>query len=122
MKTPIQLFIESKVLPQYQDIVSKFRRLIEQEFPQLKEEMRGWTEKYYGVPVYRNQRIIITLSPTKKWITFSFSDGSLFEDKYGLLEGKGHKTLNLRISNSQDFDEEILKYYIIQGINIDNEK
>lgn len=65
-KSSIELFIESKVLPQYQTIVDKFRKLIKSEFPDIKEEMRGGTEKYYGVPVYRYHTIIITLSPTKK--------------------------------------------------------
>lgn len=120
MKTPIELFIESKVLPEYRAMVDRFRRLIKSEFPDLKEEMRGGTEKYYGVPVYRYHRIIITLSPTKKGITFSFSDGKKFEDKYSLLEGEGNKTLNLRISNVDDFQEEIFRYYITQAITLDS--
>ena len=122
MKTPIELFIESKVLPEYRAIVDKFRRLIKSEFPDLKEEMRGGTEKYYGVPVYRYHRIIITLSPTKKGITFSFSDGKKFEDKYSLLEGEGNKTLNLRVSYVDDFQEEIFRYYIKQAIALDSLK
>lgn len=122
MKTPIELFIESKVLPEYRAIVVRFRRLVRSEFPDLKEEMRGGTEKYYGVPVYRYHRIIITLSPTKKGITFSFSDGKKFEDKYSLLEGEGNKTLNLRVSNVDDFQEEIFRYYIRQAIALDSLK
>ena len=122
MKTPIELFIESKVLPEYRAMVDRFRRLIKSEFPDLKEEMRGGTEKYYGVPVYRYHRIIITLSPTKKGITFSFSDGKKFEDKYSLLEGEGNKTLNLRVSNVDDFQEEIFRYYITQAIALDSLK
>jgi hypothetical protein len=110
----------SKVLPEYRAMVDRFRKLIKSEFPDLKEEMRGGTEKYYGVPVYRYHRIIITLSPTKKGITFSFSDGKKFEDKYSLLEGEGNKTLNLRINNVDDFQEEIFRYYITQAIALDS--
>ena len=88
----------------------------------VKEEMRGGTEKYYGVPVYRNKRIIITLNPTKKGITFSFSDGKIFDDKYSLLEGKGNKTRNLRVGKLQEYKDEILRYYIKQAIKFDNEK
>lgn len=119
IKSPIELFIESKVLPKYRPIVEKFRRLIQNDYPSLKEEMRSGTEKYYGVPVYRYNRIIITLSPTQKCITFSFSDGKKLEDKYLLLEGKGNKTLNLRISKLEDYKDEILKYYIDQAIKLD---
>lgn len=116
MKTPIQLFIESMVLPEYQPIVERFRTLIKNKYPHLKEEMRGGTDKYYGVPVYRHNKIIITLSPTKKGITFSFAEGKKFEDKYSLLEGTGNKTLNLRISKTDDYKDEILQYYIEQAI------
>jgi hypothetical protein len=120
MKSPVELFIESKVLPQYRPIVDRFRELIQSEFPDLKEEMRGGTEKYYGVPVYRYKRIIITLSPTRKGITFSFTDGKKFEDKYSLLEGEGKKSLNLRVSNIEDYKDEILVYYIRQAIALDS--
>jgi len=120
LKPPIELFMESKVLPAYLPIVDKFRRHIKNKFPNLKEEMRGGTEKYYGVPVYRHNHIIITLSPTKKGITFSFTDGKKFEDKFSLLEGEGNKTLNLRVSKSDDYKDEILSYYIKQAIAFDS--
>lgn len=119
MKSIIETFIELKVLKEYQPIVAKFRKLVGSEFSNLKEEMRGGTEKYYGVPVYRYNRIIITLSPTKKGITFSFSEGKKFEDQYALLEGEGNKTRNLRINNVDNYNDDILRYYIKQAIELD---
>ncbi|MEE6187975.1 hypothetical protein PIECOFPK_02044 [Mycovorax composti] len=116
----IETFIQEKILPQYRPIFSKFRNLIKEKFPLLKEEMRGGTEKYHSVPVYRLKRIILTVSPTKKGITFSFTNGKLFEDKYGLLEGVGNKSLNLRLSDISEFSEEVFEYYIQQGIELDN--
>ena len=79
MKSPIESFIEEKVLPKYQPIVAKFREIIQNDYQCIREEMRGGTEKYYGVPVYRYNRIIITLSPTQKGITFSFTEVKNFE-------------------------------------------
>lgn len=119
MKSPEELFIETKVLPEYRSIIEKFRKIIKKEFPLVIEEMRGGTEKYYGVPVYRYKRIVITISPTKKGITFSFTEGKKFVDKYSLLEGTGNKTLNLRISKIDDCKEEIIKYYVKQAIDLD---
>ncbi len=116
----IEEFIIAKIKPEYIPIFSSFRTLIAKKFPDLQEEMRGGTDSYYGVPVYRLNRIIISVSPTKKGITFSFSEGKQFEDKYGLLEGVGNKTLNLRISSLSDYSPEIFEYYIRQGIEIDN--
>jgi len=122
MKTNIEEFIESKVLQYHRPIVEKFRRLIKKEFPQIKEEMRAGTEKYYGVPVYRYKRIIITISPTQRGITFSFSDGKKFEDKYALLHGVGKKSLTLRISQVKEYKDEVMKYYIKQAIETDHHK
>ena len=119
MSQLIEAFIELKVLKTYQPIVAKFRNLVTTEFSSLKEEMRGGTEKYYGVPVCRYNSIIITLSPTKKGITFSFSEGKKFEDKYGLLEGKGNKTLNLRINSVENYKDDVLRYYIKQAMALD---
>ena len=73
-------FIQQKVLPEYRPLVEAFRELIQKDFPELREEMRGGTEAYYSVPVYRLNRIVITLSPTKQGITFAFSEGKSFED------------------------------------------
>lgn len=115
----IEQFISSKVKPEFEPIFTRFRTLIKQKFPTLREEMRGGTEKYYGVPVYRQNKIVITVSPTKKGITFSFAEGKQFEDKYELLKGVGNKTLNLRISSIDEYSEEVLEYYIRQGIEID---
>jgi len=112
-------FIKNKIKSNNQPVFFKFKALIKEKFPFLKEEMRGGTEKYYGVPVYRHKRIIITVSPTQKGITFSFSEGKQFEDTYGLLEGVGNKSLNLRISSIDDYNDEVMEYYINQAIAID---
>lgn len=115
----VSKFVKEKVLDEYRPIISKFRKLMKNDFPEIKEEMRGGTEDYYGVPVYRKKRIIITISPTKKGITFSFSEGKKFQDKYSLLEGAGKKSLTLKISAVEDFDEKVFKYYIKQAIKYD---
>ncbi len=121
-KTSIEAFINEKVLPEYRQIVAEFRDLVKHNFPELTEEMRGGTEKYYGVPVYRLKRILITLSPTKQGITFAFSDGKQMIDKYNLLEGVGNKTLNIRLKSADDFDADMFSYYITQAIKADKAK
>lgn len=115
----IEDFIEQKVLPEYQPLVVAFRKLIQKDFPELREEMRGGTEAYYSVPVYRLNRIVFTLSPTKHGITFAFSEGKSFEDKYKLLEGVGNKTLNIRLHSIDEFDADKMRYYVQQAIDID---
>jgi len=118
----IEDFIQQKVLPEYQPLVTTFRELIQKDFPELSEEMRGGTEAYYSVPVYRLNHIVITLSPTKQGMTFAFSEGKSFEDKYKLLEGVGNKTLNIRLHSIDEFDADKMRYYIKQAIAIDRKQ
>lgn len=115
----IEQFIEQKVQPEYRPLVVAFRVLIKRDFPELTEEMRGGTEAYYSVPVYRLKRIVLTLSPTKQGITFAFSEGKSFEDRYHMLEGVGNKTLNIRLKSIDEFDADKLRYYIQQAIDTD---
>ena len=122
VKSNVDAFIKEKVLPEYRPIVSAFRTLVKERFPELTEEMRGGTEKYYGVPVYRLNRIVITVSPTKKGVTFAFTDGGSFEDKHKLLEGVGAKTQNIRLSSEKDFKKTQMTYYIKQAIAADKRK
>ena len=116
----IDAFVEAKVLPAYQPIFTAFRELVQQEFPELAEQMRGGTDAYPGVPVYRLKRIVVTISPTKKGITFNFTDGVAFDDPYGLLEGVGNKTRNVRWSTPEQFDAEAMRCYLRQAIEADS--
>lgn len=114
-------FIQEKVLPEYRQIIEKFRRLVKADFPELTEEMRGGTEAYYGTPVYRYRRIVLVISPTKKGITFAFSNGAKIKDTYQALEGVGNKAKNIRISTADNFNADIFKDYLKQAIEIDKE-
>lgn len=120
MAQTIEDFISDRVAAEYRPLVMKFRELIRKDFPELTEEMRGGSVKYYGVPVYRLNRIMVTISPTKKGVTYAFSEGGQFKDKYHMLEGEGDKTLNIRLSDPGEFDEVKMAYYVRQAVEIDS--
>lgn len=109
-------FVAQKVLPEYRPIVARFRKLITNEYPELTESMRGGTEAYYGVPVYKLRTTAVTISPTKQGITFNFATGATFEDKYNLLEGLGKTTKNWRVKDLSSFNKTIARYYIDQSL------
>lgn len=115
----VEGFIEDKVLPQYRPIVQAFRRLIKDVAPEVREGMRGGTEAYHSVPVYRLKRDIMAISPTKKGITLSFSKGAQMEDRYGLLQGQGKVNRNVFVRSMEEFHEEALTHYIRQAVEID---
>ena len=106
-------FIEKKVLPQYRGIVAAIRELMHQEAPEAKEQMA------YGVPTFRRNKIFAVISPTKKGITLAFSMGAEFEDKYGLLEGEGKVSKNVRMKSLDEVNLEALRYYVKQALEID---
>lgn len=115
----VEEFIEAHVLPTYRPIVTAIRGLIKEAAPELREEMRGGTEAYYGTPAYRLNHLIIVISPSKQGITLAFDRGASFEDKYKLLEGVGKRTRNVRMKSMEDFNKEALVYYIKQAVEMD---
>lgn len=119
MDKAVDAFVDDKVQPEHRPVVEAFRALIRKVAPEVREGMRGGTEVYYGIPVYRLKRDIIGISPTKKGVNFAFSKGVLIEDRYGLLEGRGKVNRNVFVRNMDEFNAEALADYIGQAVKID---
>jgi hypothetical protein len=109
-------FIKTKVLPEYRDIALRVRDLMRECAPS------AWEGISYGIPVWKGMRALAVMNPTKKGITFAFSQGAKFEDKYGLLEGEGKISKNVRMKSLDELNEETLRYYITQALKLDEEK
>jgi hypothetical protein len=116
MPMTVDEFVQVRVLPEYREIVTAFRKLMKENAPDAVEAIS------YGIPAYKGRRILAVISPTKKGITFAFSRGAEFEDKYGLLEGVGKVSKNVRISRLKDLNQAALRYYIKQALAFDAEK
>ncbi len=108
-------FVQTRVLPEFQPIVSALWQLIREEVPDAQEVIS------YGIPAYRRKHILAVINPTKKGITLAFSRGAEFEDKYGLLEGVGKVSKNVRIKSIDNMNKEALSYYIKQAVALDSE-
>ena len=106
-------FVKTRVLPQFQLIVSMLRELMREMAPDATEEI------IYGIPMYRGKKIFAYINPTKKDITFGFSHGAEFEDKYGLLKGRGKVSKHIKIKNLQTVNKDALRYYIRQALEFD---
>ena len=106
-------FVGTRVLPEYRPVVERIRELMRECVPEATEYIS------YGIPSYRLTRIIAVISPTKKGITLAFSRGAEFEDQYGLLEGVGHVSKNVRMRSVEGMDEKALRYYIAQAVEFD---
>ncbi len=106
-------FVKRRVLPEFQPVVAMIRDLMKECAPQAKEMIS------YGIPSYRLGRIIAVISPTKQDITFAFSQGAYFEDKYGLLRGVGKLSKHVKLRNTSSANMEALRYYIQQALELD---
>ena len=106
-------FVKNKVLPEFWPVVAMLRQLVREMAPAATEEVS------YGIPVFKLRKIFAVISPTKKDITFSFTHGSEFEDRYGLLKGKGKVARHVKIKNIQNVNMEALRYYIRQALELD---
>ena len=109
----VDLFVKTRVLPEYRSIVKILRELMRECAPNATETIS------YGIPSYKGQRMLAVISPTKKGITFAFSRGAQFKDKYGLLEGVGKVSKNVRMSTLKDVNKTALRYYIKQAVGLD---
>ena len=106
-------FVQTKVLPEFRPVVAMIRELMKECAPNAKEIIS------YGIPAYRVKRIIAVISPTKKDITFAFSRGAEFEDKYGLLRGVGKASKHVKIKKLAEANQDALRYYIQQALELD---
>jgi hypothetical protein len=106
-------FVRSRVLPQYHGIVAMIRELMREMAPNANELIS------YGIPAWKCNKILAVISPTKKDITFSFSRGAEFKDKYGLLQGVGKISKYVKIKSLDEVNKEALKYYVKQALEFD---
>ncbi len=111
--TTVDEFVEARVLPQFHPIVAMLRELMRETAPNATEAIS------YDMPTYTCRRIFAYIIPNKKGITFSFTHGTEFEDKYGLLRGKGKVSRHVTIKNLQAIDKDALRYYIAQALELD---
>jgi hypothetical protein len=106
-------FVKSKVLPELQPVVAMLRELMGEMAPDSTEQIS------YGIPMYKGRKIFAFINPTKKDITFGFSHGGEFEDKFNLLRGKGKVSKHIKIKNLQGVNKDALRYYIRQALELD---
>jgi hypothetical protein len=73
----------------------------------------------YGLPMWIGRSTLAWVSPTKRDITFGFTFGSEFEDRYGLLKGVGKHAKHVKIRKLADANQDALRDYIQQALERD---
>ena len=106
-------FVQKKVPPQYRDLVSELRALLNKNMPGVEEVIS------YGIPMYLYEKPIAWITPSKSGVTLGFRDGTAIEDKHGLLKGKGKGARNVHMKSVDDVDKVALRDYIQQAVKLD---
>lgn len=113
MTMTVDDYVNSKVLVEHRETVAMLRALVRECTPHAEELVS------YGMPVFRARKIFAWISPTQKNITFGFSRGASFEDKFGLLRGVGKASKHIKIKRVDSVDRDVLRYYIGQALDLD---
>jgi hypothetical protein len=106
-------FVETKVPLQYRDIVTELRALMRKHAPKAEELI------YYGLPMYRLDKPIAWISPSKSGITMGFRAGKYIDDKYGLLKSASRHSKNVHMKSLADVNGVALRSYIKQAVELD---
>jgi hypothetical protein len=115
MTLTVDEYVQTKIAPQHQDIVKALRDLMRDCAPKATEHIG------YDMPVWKAKKLFAYITPNKNGITFSFTHGADFEDKYGLLKGTAKASRFVKIRNVQDIvvNEAALRDYIQQALAVD---
>jgi hypothetical protein len=109
-------FVETKVQPDLGPVALKFWNLVAREAPELAPRLRGGTEKYIPVPVWRLKRDAMVLSPSREALTISFANGALFDDPEGLLGGAGKTSRTLKLRTVSDLEGPSIRSFLRQVV------
>jgi hypothetical protein len=106
-------FVQKKVPLPYRVLVSELRVLLRKNMPGVEELIS------YGIPMYRYEKPIAWITPSKSGVTLGFRDGTAIEDKHGLLKGTGKGARNVHMKKVDDIDRVALRDYLKQAVRLD---
>ena len=110
----VDAFVEERVLPEFRDIVTMLREMMRECAPHATERIS------YGLPMWIGNSTLAWISPTQRDITFGFTYGREFEDRYGLLKGSGKHARHVKIRRLAEANQEALRSYIQQAVERDS--
>jgi uncharacterized protein YdhG (YjbR/CyaY superfamily) len=106
-------FVNQRIAPEHRPVVAMLRKAMREWAPEAREVVS------YGIPAWKQKRMLAVISPTKKDLTFAFSRGAEFEDRYKLLQGVGKVSKHLKLKTPDEITKEALRYYIKQAVALD---
>ena len=112
-------FLAARVRPEHRAIVLRIVADFAAVAPDVTLRMRGGTEKYIPVPVFRLTRDIAAISPSRSAVTLSFTAGASFDDPFHRLGGAGKMSRTIRITRIEDYPSAAVAHYMRQAVAAD---
>ena len=109
-------FVQTKVPAQHRALVTELRAVLLKNMPGVEELIS------YGIPMYRYEKPVAWITPSKSGVTLGFRDGTAIEDRHGLLKGKGKGARNVHMKTVEDIDRAALRDYIRQAVKLDRSR
>ena len=106
-------FVAAKVPAENREIVAAIRAFMRERAPQAVETYS------YKMPVWKVKSIVAFVGSVSPDVTLGFPHGTLFEDKYKLLQGRGRVSRHLRFKTIDDVKRTALAYYLKQSLKLD---
>jgi hypothetical protein len=116
MDKQVESFIAGHVHPKYRSAAEALVALIEKVAPELEPGMRGGTEKYLPVPIWRMTRDVVVMSPSQRGITVSFANGAMFDDVARLLRGAGKRSRTILLRRTEDVHRPEIANFLRQAV------
>jgi len=93
-------------------VACKLRRVIQEHFSDLKEEMK------WNVPTYSQNQNVCSIMVHKNHVNFQIFNGAHIEDSQDLA-GTGKDMRHLKLSSLDDLNSAKLRQYLKQALELD---
>jgi hypothetical protein len=101
--------------PEVRHLIDIVRPVLHAAAPQLAEYGQ---EKLHNI-VYKGRKVILTISPYKRYINLNFYYGTQLQAPDGVLRGSGSTLRYVRIEKPEDLVQEVLNSLLQQSLALD---
>jgi hypothetical protein len=94
------------------DVVTRLRRLVREAAPEATEAIK------WGQPVWSSNGPSVHVKAFARSVNLGFWRGAELDDPDGLLSGDGTRMKHLRLTSSDDLDDDRIRDFVRQAIEL----
>lgn len=113
MTESVEAYIASRIPPQHHALVERLRALIAECAPDAREAIS------YDMICWTQRQMLTYLTSREQDVTLGFVRGVQFDDRFGLLKGRGRSARHVKMKNEAAIPEAALRDYLAQALKLD---